>query len=165
MVFLCSLRNLLRRCSKAICCVRRKIGYRLDGEAPQLTIPTSLRDSLMARLDRLASVKDVAQIGAALGRQFTYEVLAAVAPHNSKQLQDALNKLTSAGLVTCRGTPPRASITFKHALIQNAAYSTLLRNQRQALHAQNAQYRWRNAFRTPLLRSPKYWHIIVHRPA
>jgi class 3 adenylate cyclase/tetratricopeptide (TPR) repeat protein len=110
-------------------------GYSLDRAVPQLEIPTSLHDSLMARLDRLSSVKDVAQIGAALGRQFSYELLAAVSPHNPEELQDALNKLTTAGLISCRGVPPWASITFKHALIQNAAYSTLLRSQRQELHA------------------------------
>jgi class 3 adenylate cyclase/tetratricopeptide (TPR) repeat protein len=109
--------------------------YALDGPVPQLAIPTSLHASLMARLDRLSSVKDVAQIGAVLGREFSYEVLAAVAPHSTEQLQDALNQLADSGLVFCRGVPPRASIMFKHALIQDAAYSTLLRDQRQQLHA------------------------------
>jgi class 3 adenylate cyclase/tetratricopeptide (TPR) repeat protein len=113
-------------------------GYVLDGPMPQLAIPSSLHASLLARLDRLSPVREVAQIGAALGREFSYEIIAAMAPHGTDHLQDALNQLAGAGLVSWRGAPPRASIVFKHALIQDAAYSTLLRSQRQELHARIA---------------------------
>ena len=106
-------------------------------EQPLLTqvIPASLQASLMARLDRLAPVKEVAQIGAAIGREFSYELLAAVARRTDAQLTSALDQLTEAGLVFRRGTPPNASYTFKHALVQDAAYNTLLRARRRELHA------------------------------
>jgi class 3 adenylate cyclase/tetratricopeptide (TPR) repeat protein len=109
--------------------------YLLDGPLPPLAIPSSLHASLLARLDRLAPVKEVAQIGATIGREFSYEVLAAVARRPSDQVSDALARLADAGLVFRRGIPPRASFIFKHALVQDAAYSTLLRSQRQELHA------------------------------
>jgi predicted ATPase len=108
--------------------------YILNHPLPPLAIPSSLHDSLMARLDRLAPVKEVAQIGAAIGREFTYEVLAAVASRPDDQLRDALNQLVVAGLVFRRGVPPQASFMFKHALVQDTAYGTLLRSQRQGLH-------------------------------
>jgi class 3 adenylate cyclase/tetratricopeptide (TPR) repeat protein len=114
-------------------------GYALAGPLPPLAIPSSLRDSLMARLDRLAPVKEVAQIGAAIGREFSYELLAAVARRGDTELRSALDQLTEAGLVFRRGTPPRATFIFKHALVQDAAYSTLLRAQRQELHARIAK--------------------------
>ena len=109
--------------------------YVLDGPLPPLAIPSSLHASLLARLDRLAPVKEVAQIGATLGREFSYEVLAAVARRPGDQLVDALDRLANAGLIFRRGALPRASFIFKHALVQDAAYSTLLRGQRQELHA------------------------------
>lgn len=109
--------------------------YVLDCALPPLAIPTSLNASLLARLDRLASVRYVAQIGAALGREFTYELLAAVADRSDDQLQGALEELVESGLAMRRGVPPRASFIFKHALVQDAAYSMLLRSQRRALHA------------------------------
>jgi class 3 adenylate cyclase/tetratricopeptide (TPR) repeat protein len=109
--------------------------YALTGPLPPLAIPSSLQDSLMARLDRLEPVKEVAQISAALGREFSYELLAAVARRTDDDLCGALGQLTAAGLIFPRGTPPRATFMFKHALIQEAAYSTLLRSQRQNLHA------------------------------
>jgi class 3 adenylate cyclase/tetratricopeptide (TPR) repeat protein len=109
--------------------------YVLDGALPPFAIPTSLHDSLMARLDRLASVRLVAQIGAAIGREFPYELVAAVAGRSDNELRNALDQLTEAGLVFRRGMPPHASYLFKHALVQDAAYSTLLRNSRQELHA------------------------------
>jgi class 3 adenylate cyclase/predicted ATPase len=109
--------------------------YALTGPLAPLAIPSSLQDSLMARLDRLAPVKEVAQIGAALGREFSYELLAAAARRTDTQLRDALDQLTEAGLVFRRGTPPRATFMFKHALVQDAAYGSLLRSQRQGLHA------------------------------
>ena len=113
--------------------------YALAGPLPPLAIPSSLQDSLMARLDRLTPVKEVAQIGAAIGREFSYDLLAAVARRTDEQLRSALDQLTEAGLVFRRGMPPRASFMFKHALVQEAAYNTLLRSQRQELHARIAK--------------------------
>jgi len=109
-------------------------GYALASPVSGLAIPSSLQASLLARLDRLAPVREVAQIGAAIGREFSHEFLAAVARRSEAQLVDALDQLTAAGLVLRRGFPPRASYVFKHALVQDAAYSTLLRAQRQELH-------------------------------
>jgi class 3 adenylate cyclase/predicted ATPase len=113
--------------------------YLADGAVPELAIPSSLQDSLMARLDRLAPVKEVAQTGAALGREFSYELLAAVARRTEEQLRDALDQLVAAGLIFGRGSPPNATYLFKHALVQDAAYSTLLRGSRQELHARIAK--------------------------
>lgn len=113
--------------------------YVLAGPLPPLAIPSSLQASLMSRLGRLAPVKEVAQIGAALGREFSYELLTAVARRSDERLRGALDQLVDAGLVFRRGAPPRASFIFKHALVQDAAYSTLLRSQRQELHARIAQ--------------------------
>ena len=110
-------------------------GYVLSGPLPPLAIPSSLQASLMARLDRLAPVKEVAQIGAAIGREFSYELLAAVARRTGEQLREALDQLTAAGLVFTRGAALHASFMFKHALVQDAAYNTMLRSQRQQLHA------------------------------
>jgi class 3 adenylate cyclase len=103
-----------------------------------LTIPTSLHASLLARLDSLAPTREIAQIGAALGRSFSYELISAVAGMPLQKLADALEQLAKAELIFRRGTPPDAEYTFKHALVQDAAYSTLLRNRRQQLHAQIA---------------------------
>jgi hypothetical protein len=89
----------------------------------------------MARLDRLAPVKEVAQIGAVTGREFSYEVLVAVAHRPAEQLGDALDQLVGAGLIFRRGTGPEAAFIFKHAFVQDAAYSTLLRGRRQELHS------------------------------
>jgi predicted ATPase len=88
----------------------------------------------MARLDRLSPIKEVAQIGAAIGREFTYRLLAAIAPISSIALQSALEQLTLAGLIFSRGEPPDSTYTFKHALLQDAAYASLLRARRQELH-------------------------------
>jgi class 3 adenylate cyclase/tetratricopeptide (TPR) repeat protein len=109
--------------------------YVLDQPAQPLAIPTTLQASLMSRVDRLGSAREVLQIGAAIGRVFSYEVLAAVAGLPDAVLQDALIRLTEAELVFLRGTPPNATYTFKHALIQDAAYSAMLRTRRQQLHA------------------------------
>jgi tetratricopeptide (TPR) repeat protein len=103
------------------------------------TIPLTLRDSLMARLDRFAPVKEIAQIGAAIGREFSYELIAAVAPHAKPELDQALAQLTASGLAFQRGTPPDAAYTFKHALVQDAAYDSLLRRRRQELHGKIAR--------------------------
>ncbi len=109
--------------------------YLLDQPAQPLAIPTTLQASLMSRVDRLGSAREVLQIGAAIGRDFSYEILAAVAGLPDAVLQDALIRLTEAELVFIRGTPPNAVYTFKHALIQDAAYSTMLRGRRQQLHS------------------------------
>jgi hypothetical protein len=108
--------------------------YVIDQPAQPLAIPTTLQDSLMARVDRLGSAREVLQIGAAIGREFSYDVLAAVAGMPDAVLQDALVRLTEAELVFARGTPPNATYTFKHALIQDTSYSTMLRIRRQQLH-------------------------------
>ena len=101
-----------------------------------LSVPATLHASLMARLDRLGPVaKEVVQIGAVIGREFAYELIAPVARRPEKQLQATLDQLGDAGLLFCRGTAPHASYLFKHALVQDAAYSTLLRRRRQELHA------------------------------
>src|SRR5207344_3199209 len=113
--------------------------YTLLAPLPPLAIPTSLRDSLLARLDRLAPVKEIAQIGACIGREFSYELLACISTLSTEQLDASLRKLTEAGLVYRRGTPPDATYTFKHALVQDAAYDSLLKSKRAQLHAQIAQ--------------------------
>jgi class 3 adenylate cyclase len=113
--------------------------------AGALAIPLTLRDSLMARLDRFAPVREVAQIGAAIGREFSWELIAAVAPHPRPELAQALAQLTASGLAFQRGTPPDAIYTFKHALVQDAAYDSLLRARRQELHSKIAtaiEERW-----------------------
>jgi tetratricopeptide (TPR) repeat protein len=106
---------------------------------PAFSVPATLHASLMARLDRLGLVaKEVAQIGAAIGREFGYGLLAASADLPAPQLHDALGRLTSSGLLLVRGMPPEASYIFKHALVQDAAYGTLLRGRRQLLHSRIA---------------------------
>ncbi|EIG63523.1 adenylate/guanylate cyclase family protein,transcriptional regulatory protein,putative transcriptional regulator [Bradyrhizobium sp. WSM1253] len=110
-------------------------GYALDGPLPELAVPTTLQASLAARLDRLPSVRDVAQIGAAIGREFSHKLIAAVSPLAPMDLDAALGRLTRAGLISRRGTPPEAIYLFKHALVQDAAYATMVRSRRQPLHA------------------------------
>jgi class 3 adenylate cyclase/predicted ATPase len=115
-----------------------------DGSAAQaaaavprasLAVPASLHASLMARLDRLGPAKQIAQIGAAIGREFSHALLAAVAHKLEAEVDAALDRLVSAGLLFRQGIPPHASYLFKHALVQDAAYGTLLRETRRALHA------------------------------
>ena len=118
--------------------------YQYSGKVEKLAIPNTLRDSLMARLDRLIPVKEIAQIGAVLGREFSYELVRAVSPMSEAQLNAALDRLVASELVFRRGTPPQASYIFKHALVQDAAYDSLLKSKRQALHAQIAQVLERN---------------------
>ena len=113
--------------------------YVLDGPLPPLAIPTTLQGSLVARLDRLAPVKDVAQIGAVIGREFSHELIAAAAALTPADLDTALERLIASGLITRRGSPPNASYVFKHALVQDAAYGTLLKSRRQQLHASIAR--------------------------
>src|SRR5712691_5660899 len=113
--------------------------YELTGPLPPLAIPATLHDSLMARLDRLAPVKAVAQLGAVLGRQFTYDLLQAVTPLDEVPLQQALARLVDAELLYQRGVPPQATYLFKHALIQETAYQSLLKSTRQQFHQRIAQ--------------------------
>jgi class 3 adenylate cyclase/predicted ATPase len=113
--------------------------YELTGPAPALAIPATLHDSLMARLDRLGAAKGVAQLGATIGRQFAYEMLQGVSPLDEASLQHELGRLVEAELLYQRGVPPQATYTFKHALIQDAAYQSLLRSTRQQYHQQIAQ--------------------------
>ncbi len=104
-----------------------------------LNVPASLHASLMARLDRLGPAKEVAQIGAAMGREFSHALLAAVVRKSEEELGSALGRLTAAGLLFRQGVPPQATYLFKHALVQDAAYGTLLREPRRALHARIAE--------------------------
>ncbi len=108
--------------------------YVLKGELPPLAIPSTLQDSLMARLDRLAPVKEVAQIGAAIGREFPHRLLAEVSTLKGEQVIDALDQLVGSELLFRRGRAPDATYVFKHALVQDAAYGSLLRAKRQAMH-------------------------------
>jgi class 3 adenylate cyclase/tetratricopeptide (TPR) repeat protein len=112
--------------------------YLAAGPVAAFAIPTSLQASLLARLDRLAPAREVAQTAAALGRHFSHEMISAVAPMPGQQLDDALSQLVSAELIFRRGIPPDAEYTFKHALVQDAAYGTLLRSKRQQIHARIA---------------------------
>ena len=107
--------------------------------SPALAVPASLHASLMARLDRLGPAKEVAQIGAAIGREFSYALLAAVVHRPEAELNSALDRIIAAGLLFRQGTPPHANYLFKHALVQDAAYGTLLRESRRALHARIAE--------------------------
>jgi class 3 adenylate cyclase len=97
-------------------------------------VPTSLQASLMARLDRLAGGKEVAQIGSVIGRDFSFGMLMAISGVPAKRLEDALGQLVQTGLATARGQPPEASYSFKHALVQDAAYASMLRDRRRELH-------------------------------
>ena len=108
--------------------------------SPSVAVPASLHASLMARLDRLgAPAKEVAQIGAVIGREFSHALLAAVSRQEERELQSTLGRLIAAGLLFRQGVPPHAIYLFKHALVQNAAYGTLLREPRRALHARIAE--------------------------
>jgi class 3 adenylate cyclase/DNA-binding winged helix-turn-helix (wHTH) protein/tetratricopeptide (TPR) repeat protein len=113
--------------------------YALMGPLPPVAIPATLHDSLMARLDRLGAGKRVAQLGAVMGRQFTYGLLRAVAPWDEAALQRALGQLVDAELLYQRGYPPDATYRFKHALIQETAYQSLLKRTRQQYHQHVAQ--------------------------
>ena len=106
---------------------------------PELTIPATLNASLIARLDRLGPIaKEIGQIGAVLGREFGYDLIEPVVRRPSAELRVGLDRLAEAGLLFCRGVAPQSSYLFKHALVQDAAYSTLLRARRQDLHARVA---------------------------
>ena len=107
--------------------------------SPALAVPASLHASLMARLDRLGPTKEVAQIGSAIGREFSHVLLASVGRKSEAELGSALDRLVKAGLLSRQGMPPQASYLFKHGLVQDAAYGTLLREPRRALHARIAE--------------------------
>ena len=113
--------------------------YTLTGPLSAVAIPTTLQDSLMARLDRLPMIREVAQLGAVLGREFAYEMLRALAGVEEALLQDRLAQLVDTELLYQRGRPPRATYIFKHALVQDAAYASLLKSTRQQYHQQVAQ--------------------------
>jgi predicted ATPase len=113
--------------------------YVLDGPLPSFAIPTTLQASLMARLDRLSSVRDVAQISAVAGREFHYELVNAVAGLPKQRLDESLDQLVRAELVFCRGEIPNAVYTFKHALVRDAAYAGLLKSRRVQIHASIAK--------------------------
>ncbi len=109
-----------------------------DTKHGQLSVPATIQDSLMARLDRLAPIKEIAQIGAVIGRTFSYELLAAISTKTDEDLQSALRQFMDSELIFGRGTPPNATYTFKHILVQETAYASLLNRRRQELHAEIA---------------------------
>ena len=113
--------------------------YEFTGTLPALAIPATLQDSLRARLDRLVTAKGIAQMGATIGRQFSYALLHAVAQVDAQTLQRELGRLVEAELVYQRGLPPQSIYVFKHALIQDAAYASLLKSTRQHYHQRIAQ--------------------------
>ena len=117
----------------------RQDHYVLAQPLTELGIPTTLHASLMARLDRSVLVKEIAQIGAAIGRQFSYALLRAVSAMEEGVLKEALSKLEEAELASCRGRPPEATYSFRHALVQDTAYSSLIRSRRKELHCQIAE--------------------------
>ncbi len=112
--------------------------YALSGPLPPMAIPATLQESLLARLDRLAPAREVAQVAAAIGRDFSHALLAAAVQVPEGELKQALDDLIGSGLVFRRGTPSNATYSFKHALVQDAAYATLVRAKRQRLHARIA---------------------------
>jgi hypothetical protein len=127
---------------------------------PAIAIPASLHASLMARLDRLGPAKEVAQIGAAIGREFSHALLASVMRKSEAELGTALDHLIQAGLLFRQGVPPHATYLFKHALVQDAAYGTLLRDPRRALHARIAEALKASSLRSPRV-SRNYWRATA----
>ncbi|MGE0827224.1 MAG: adenylate/guanylate cyclase domain-containing protein [Candidatus Binatia bacterium] len=119
--------------------IAESVGAHGRATLPSSAIPATLHDSLMARLDRLGVAKTIAQLGATIGREFSYELLQAVTPIESAELQQSLQHLVDAELLYQRGLPPQATYLFKHALIQDTAYQSLLKSKRQQLHRQIAQ--------------------------
>ncbi|MBI3756848.1 MAG: AAA family ATPase [Deltaproteobacteria bacterium] len=115
------------------------LGAQPDASSLQMGVPSTLQDALMARLDRLGSAKEIAQLGATLGREFSYELLHAVANQEESNLQQGLRQLVETELIYQRGLPPQATYLFKHALIQDTAYQSLLKSKRRQLHQQIAQ--------------------------
>ena len=135
----CSWKSSLRQSWDRVSSTEATDRYVLHGPLPPLAIPATLHDSLLARLDRLASVREIAQIGAVIGREFSYQLLDAVAPVHDQALEDALNQLSKADLIFPRGVLPETTYIFKHALVQDAAYRSLLRSTRRQLHGRIAQ--------------------------
>jgi class 3 adenylate cyclase/predicted ATPase len=127
--------------TKAVLEVNEGVALRLVAAAPSsaLAVPASLQASLMARLDRLGPAKEVAQVGAAIGREFSHALLALVVRKSEAELASAMNRLVASGLLFQQGVPPHASYLFKHARVQDAAYGTMLREPRRALHARIAE--------------------------
>jgi class 3 adenylate cyclase/predicted ATPase len=113
--------------------------YALNGPLSPLAIPSTLQDSLMARLDRFATVREIAQLGATIGREFPYDLLQAVSPLDTETLQQGLRQLVDSELVFQSGVPPQTRYLFKHALVQDTAYQSLLKSRRQQLHQQVAR--------------------------
>jgi len=113
--------------------------HRLDGTLPPIGVPATLHDSLMARLDRLAGAKEIAQTAAAIGREFSYSLLSSVAGQNGNALEAPLTQLEQAQLVFRKGTPPESAYMFKHALVQDIAYESLTKSRRMALHQRIAE--------------------------
>jgi class 3 adenylate cyclase/predicted ATPase len=113
--------------------------YELRGPLPPLAIPATLQDSLMARLDRLSSSRSIAQVGAAIGREFSQEMIEAVSPLDRSELEEGLGQLVTGELVYRRGRPPNATYVFKHALIRDAAYQSLLKSERARYHQRIAE--------------------------
>jgi class 3 adenylate cyclase/predicted ATPase len=113
--------------------------YELRSSLPSVAVPATLQDSLMARLDRLGPLKEIAQVAAVIGREFSHELLAAILSREQEELVDALRQLIAAELVFRRGTLPETIYVFKHALVRDAAYASLLKGKRQQLHARIAQ--------------------------
>jgi class 3 adenylate cyclase/predicted ATPase len=133
-------------------------GYRINGPLPPLAIPATLHDSLMARLDRLAAVKEIGQVGAAIGREFSYSLLRALVERDETALKNALAQLEDAELVFRRGDPPEAIYSFKHALVQEAAYENMLKSRRQVLHLRIAET-LRDRFQTTAEAQPE---VVAH---
>ena len=139
--------------------------YALRGPLPPLAIPTTLHDSLMARLDRLATVKALAQLAATLGREFSYELLHAVSPWDEGTLGRGLHQLVEAEFLYQQGLPPEATYRFKHALIQDTAVQSLLRSTRQQYHQRIAQVLEARIPGERVRRSPSCWPITIPRRA
>jgi predicted ATPase len=118
---------------------RTEAGFKLEGSLSALAIPSTLQDSLMARLDRLVHAKEVAQVGATIGREFTRGLLASALPIAPERLTEALDELVKSELVFRRGTLSEATYTFKHALVRDTAYTSMVKSQRTHLHSQIAQ--------------------------
>lgn len=114
--------------------------YAIAAERPSLSIPTTLRGSLLARLDRHPGAREVAQLGAVIGREFTFKMLAAISALPEEELRNALTRLVEAELLYQAGVPPKATYRFKHALVQEMAYNSLLKKKRRRLHAEIAAY-------------------------
>ena len=129
--------------------------YVLQGPLAALAIPVSLRDSLMARLDRLGKVKELAQIGACIGREFSFELLHHISALHTDALERELEKLVDAGLVSRNGAPPSAVYIFKHALVQDAAYESLLKSRRGELHSRIADV-LENEFADRVAKTPEW---------